>query len=380
VLEPLPGHRTLSVLPTYRCTAACTHCGTFSHPRRREFLDPELMLSAIDQAVESGYKVVVFTGGEPTLAGDNLLRGIARAASAGLVTRMVTNAWWATSDEAADTWVRRWVAAGLREINFSTGDQHARFVPLLHVMRGCRAACRAGLETACVMVETVRERSITAATVVEHPVYQELVRTYPRVRLHVLESPWMPIGAGARLAYTEGLTANRHNVATRGGCNSCLSTTTIEADGGIAACCGLGMSAIPELQLGRLPETTLRDADERAGNDFLKRWIRAEGPERILAWAATHDEGIDWENMYAHRCQACLRLYRDERVRAVIRERHQEKLADVIFAEWLMFHFEGVAGENETTGEGVGAAAPREPGRLPGAAEVTRGAMPATQT
>jgi hypothetical protein len=125
----------------------------------------------------------------------------------------------------------------------------------------------------------------------------------------------------------------------RRGCENILSTTTIEPSGSIRACCGIASRQISELLIGNIHDIGLADADRVASDDFLKRWIRVDGPESILAWAASHDPAIQWEHMYAHRCQACLRLYGDPRVRQVIMECHKEKLADVIFAEWLLFHY-----------------------------------------
>jgi hypothetical protein len=61
-----------------------------------------------------------------------------------------------------------------------------------------------------------------------------------------------------------------------------------------------------------------------------------------LAWAATHDSSIEWENLYSHRCQACLRIYQDPKVREVIREYHQEKIADVLLGEWLLYKYQKV--------------------------------------
>jgi MoaA/NifB/PqqE/SkfB family radical SAM enzyme len=89
IFDPLPEHRTLSIMPTFQCTAQCAHCGTLSSPREKIRLPLEYMLSAIDQAADAGYGVVVFTGGEPTLAGRNLITAIERAASHGLMVRMV---------------------------------------------------------------------------------------------------------------------------------------------------------------------------------------------------------------------------------------------------------------------------------------------------
>ena len=338
LFDPLPEARTLSVMPTYRCTAECAHCGTLSSPREKTRLPVDHMLSAIDQAADNGYVVVVFTGGEPTLAGRDLIAGIERAAARGLIVRMVTNAHWAISAEAADRRLREWMSAGLSEINYSTGDQHTRFVPLERVFRATRAAAKAGLRV-CIMVETVKERRVTEETIEADPEFAAIRTDFPEVGIRIHESPWMPLSPSQVQEYPGDILANAGNLAMRSGCNSVLSTTTIEADGRIGACCGLGMRLIPELQLGAIADTSLADADREAGDDFLKRWIRVEGTEKILAWAATHDPEIEWENMYAHRCQACLRIYQDPKVRAVIRDHHQEKIADVMFGEWLLFRF-----------------------------------------
>jgi hypothetical protein len=336
--EPLESVRTLSVMPTYRCTAACKHCGTFSNPKDDNWLPGEDMLRAIDQAADAGYKLVVFTGGEATLAAKNLLLGIERAAGHGLKTRLVTNAWWATDDGTAHATVARWKNAGLEELNASTGDQHRRFVAVENVIRALRAGLSLELVTA-VMVELLANSEFTGETLRAHPLFQQLATEHPGAKLVVLESPWMPMTPRVTSQYPAGLAVNRDNLASRTGCDTVLTTTTVQADGRIGACCGQGMRRIPELLVGRIDEMSIDEADRRAGDDFLKRWIRVEGPEKILAWAASIDPEIQWENMYAHRCQACMRLYRDPRVRRVIAEHHERKVGDVVFQEWLMFHF-----------------------------------------
>ncbi|MBP2323329.1 hypothetical protein JOF56_003714 [Kibdelosporangium banguiense] len=291
----------------------------------------------IDQASDNEYLVVVFTGGEPTLAGANLLAAIKYARKRNLVTRIVTNGYWALSPSAARHKVRRLFDAGLDEINFSTGDEHARFVPLERLFLAARAAIERQLPLT-IMVETRAQRRITAAAIAKHPDYVRLRRDHPNVAIPLRESPWMPIEPDLIENYPAGMAADRSNVMARKGCDSVLTTTTIQADGSIAACCGLGMRTVPELLVGHIENTTLAQADERAGNDFLKHWLRVEGPERILAWAAEHDTSIEWEGMYAHRCQACIRLYRDTSVRRVIKDFHSEKIVDVIASEYILFY------------------------------------------
>ena len=337
---PLSTGRTLSIMPTFQCTAACKSCGTLSSPRDATWLRPELMFSAIDQAADNGYSVVVFTGGEATLAGDQLIDGIRHAVQLGLSVRLVTNAWWASDIENARQSVANYREAGLSEINFSTGDQHRRFVPIENVIHATEAAIEHGLPVG-IMIEVINSRTTMKETVQNHPEYIRLSREFPNAQVVIHESPWMPLSPMRTYSYPEGLAANRNNLAVRTGCDSVLGTTTIQADGRIGACCGLGMRLIPELQIGTIEETSLEDADKRAADDFLKRWIRVEGPERILAWAAEIDQNIEWEDMYAHRCQACLRLYKDPKVRHVILQHHHEKLADVLFGEWLLFGYAG---------------------------------------
>lgn len=334
-------------MPTYQCTAACRDCGTFSNPSKNQpWLDPEDVFRAINQAAASGYSGVVFTGGEATLALDTVLQGVRQAHVLGLPTRLVTNASWANGREAADKLMGQLAAAGLDEINFSTGDEHVRFIPVTNVIRAIGAALRHNLRSICVMIEVTREARISEADLTTHPLFLDETADLPIRRVRYFQSPWMPISHGRTHSYAKELLLSRENVSLKPGCTSCLSTTTLQADGRIAACCGLGMRVIPELQIGHIASTSLAEADARASDDLLKRWIRLEGPEKILAWAAEKDSSIEWENKYAHKCQACLRLYKDPKVRATIREHANEKLGDIVFGEFLLSYYDTDASSN----------------------------------
>lgn len=336
-LKPLDLRRTLSIMPTFRCTAECDHCSSMSSPREDTWLPLDAMLSMIDQAGDLGYGLVVFTGGEATLARKHLFLGLKQAAARGLSTRLVTNGYWARTPTAATRLVQQLVDSGLTEINFSTGDQHTRFVPVETVLRGVRAAVEFDLAVA-LMIEVVAGRDVTEQTIRSHNAFVSIEEDHPHAEISIHESPWMPLTHHKKHRYPKGFAADRDNVQLKDGCDSILSATTLQADGKIGACCGIGMRAVPELQVGDIHSSTLAEADKNAADDLLKRWIRLEGPERILSWAADHDPRIEWEDRYAHKCQACLQLYRDPLVGDVIREHHGEKLADIVFGEWLLYH------------------------------------------
>jgi hypothetical protein len=336
-LDPLISHRVLSLMPTYRCNAACKSCGTLSNPRVHVSLTLNQVTEAIREAKDAGIELVVFTGGEATLEPGLLFPGLQLASDLGMLTRLVTNAHWANTDSEASSFLDRLKAVNLDEINYSTGDQHARFVPVVNVLRAVRAALDVGL-TPAVMVETTAVRSVTKDILEQHPYQMETSRRFPGRIVKFNESPWMPLQPHRIESYPAGMAITKENLSRTRGCDSVLQTVTVQADGAIGACCGLGMRLIPELNLGSIGTTSIDAALREGETDLLKRWIRLEGPERILAWAATKDQSIQWEGQYAHRCQACLRLYKDEAVRTVIEKYYMEKMPDVIFGEYLLYH------------------------------------------
>ena len=99
--------RMLTFITTYKCGAVCDHCLMSCTPNNSDRLTLPQMRQFIDSFAEVcvGSGVVVFTGGECTLLGDDLLEAIAYANSLGLFTRIVTNAWWAKSERDAETFL-----------------------------------------------------------------------------------------------------------------------------------------------------------------------------------------------------------------------------------------------------------------------------------
>jgi organic radical activating enzyme len=185
------GMKTLSVMPTFTCPAACNNCGTLSSPSERTSLSLDRALETIREAKHLGFGLVVFTGGETTLRWDETLEGIALASSLGMLTRVVTNAHWARSLEVARDRIDKFIAAGLSEINYSTGDEHVRFVPLDRVATACVAAAERALRVH-VMIELTAARTIRASDLLGHPLIAQLPLGMGRY-ISVVESPWMPL-------------------------------------------------------------------------------------------------------------------------------------------------------------------------------------------
>lgn len=97
-----------------------------SSPKQSQTLTLEQIESAIEQAYELSLpQVLVFTGDEATLLGDDLLEAIAFASSLGVSTRLVTNAQWAEEFARAQATVYDLRSSGLDELDISWDCFHA---------------------------------------------------------------------------------------------------------------------------------------------------------------------------------------------------------------------------------------------------------------
>lgn len=331
-------NKTLAIMPTFSCTARCRDCGSHRQSRRENRLSRAQIIESISQAGELDFVNIVFTGGEATLMWENLLKGIRFSSSIGLQTRLVSNGHWACSMDDARNCLEELIKNGLNEINFSTGDEHSRFIPVEFIINGIMAALEFEM-TAHIMIEYKAIREIKKASILDNPLLLSLSHE-KREKIKITESPWMPISPTRTGCYQKNDTIDVDNVALREGCPSVLQSYCIEADGRIAACCGLGISEIPELYVGMIRgKNYLKRAIEYAESDFLKIWLRYKGPEKILAWAAEKNSSIKWQGLYAHNCQTCQRLYKDADVAEVIRSNYQELISDVFQSLWFDVYY-----------------------------------------
>jgi hypothetical protein len=139
--------RGLHLLLTHKCNARCGHCFLNAGPEHGQVYSPEFGLKIIDQAGESAsVKSLFIEGGEPFLYPDLLPPLVERAARLGLWTGVLSNGFWAHSEEKAIAALRPLADRGLRSLSLSTDWWHQQYVPKARVERAASAAKRLGLE------------------------------------------------------------------------------------------------------------------------------------------------------------------------------------------------------------------------------------------
>lgn len=315
---------TMSLITTHQCTAACDHCCFTCSPQINKAIPFERMVSLIEEAAQSpSIRIVVFTGGECFLLGDRLNTLVEHATRLGLRTRCVSNGYWATSRDAAIKRIDGLAAAGLKELNLSTGSFHSQYVPVSRIVHAAYAAVNAGLLTV-VNAEIYAESDFDIEQLTRHPDIADLCRTK---RLVVQRNVWIENGGQANL--THAPESSRFREGNQAGCVTAMNVLAVTPDQSLVACCGLHLEHIPELHLGSVADRTIQEVIESTPDDFLKIWIHVQGPERILEFVKEHLPDYELPLSSPHPCQTCLHLYKDERAKAIIRENYHKVEAEI---------------------------------------------------
>ena len=97
----------IHILLTFMCNEACDHCFVFSGPNAKGTFTLSQLRTVLDEATKLGtIEWVYFEGGEPFLFYPTMIEGMRIARSKGLKVGLVTNAYYATSEEDAELWLR----------------------------------------------------------------------------------------------------------------------------------------------------------------------------------------------------------------------------------------------------------------------------------
>lgn len=318
---------TLTILCTYRCTAACSQCCFESSPKVRGRLSLDIIKRRISEAVDAFplLSLVVFSGGEAFLLKDDLYEAIKFSTSLGLQTRVVTNGFWGKTEERANACARKLREAGISEINISTGLDHAEFVPVRSVVQAAKALADAEIRT-LITVEADGSKNEIHAELYKNPGLRDAI-TAGRVTLQV--NSWMPFHADAR--------EREHNLDSMlpeliSGCDQIFETAVVTPHDNLSACCGLTLEHIPEMRLGSLvdPEVTMRDLYQVQYNDFLKYWIKVDGPYTIIRRVLDSDMADKLLEGVVHKCQACAILHKTDVVRDALLSQYPKFVDEVL--------------------------------------------------
>ncbi len=320
---------TLSIITTYRCSSACENCCFQCNPLRKEMFSIDEIKKYIKEAVDTfpSIKVLVLTGGECFLLQKGLDVLIEYATNLGLSVRVVTNGFWAKEYFKALSRVKELADIGLKEINFSTGDEHLEYVSFNSVKNGLLASIANGLTTV-LNVESADYRKFNSTILLKDV---DLSRYIKEGQLCVLNGIWVPFKK-----IDKGMTTNtkqhfNHKTYIHNGqrCSNIFNSITIDPNYRMLACCGISVKYIKYLDLGNIKKYSIKYLYEKQFNDFLKLWIATEGPHKIMEFISEYILVNEFATM--HPCQVCALIFNNDLFLKILREHYERVYTKVLF-------------------------------------------------
>lgn len=285
-------------LLTYKCTARCNYCSFGCSPQETAFLDCETIGNVIDFFVSHmSPKVVIFSGGEPTLCWDVLLAGISRATRQHLVSRIVSNAFWATTSRRAEKAVLALKAAGLKELNVTTGTEHAAFVPVDNVIYAIAASLNHGLTTVLVV-----ESDPGACRIADTVMHSAVSFSGRKPMLSIAPKVWFGPDSGCQSR------VGGHDTPKELRCRSVLRTIAVTPDRLLYPCCGLPIRSLPGMSVCTVDELVNAYGVE----EFEDRFFTYQNARVFVDQMSkvVLEAGLRYDPSWHHPCQVCDALHR----------------------------------------------------------------------
>jgi len=311
--------QSLTILTTSRCSASCDHCCMNSGPSRTDVLDGQTVTNVIsDLHKRSPLKVVVFAGGEPTLAKGALHAGIQHCRKLGITSRLVTNASWATSFPKARKMIERLRASGLNEINFSADDYHLPDVPFENVIRAWKVSKCVGFSGVIVANGAAPGSFITPSYIME-----QLTETLPTRFSDEGLSQMSSSPASDGTVY--GISNSRYQRLGRakdflpehsfqdadyfkdlsGGCPHAVQSPALSPQGHLLSCCGFELEGNGVLDFGAAGGDRASNRIEAANADPIVRAIAYLGPAFLKEVVEQVAPKIEFPKSFGSMCEVC---------------------------------------------------------------------------
>jgi Radical SAM superfamily len=268
-------------LLSYRCTYECDHCFVYSSPSAKGTITASQIRGALDEARKIGtIEWIYFEGGEPTLFYPLLLEGIRMARAAGFEVGIVTNAYFATTEEDAALWLAPLKELGIADLSISDDAFHSDGKPT-PAQRAVAAARKLGLPVGSICIEPP-----TVATNVTREKGAPVVGGGVVFRGRAVEK----LAAGLPTRDWESFTECPHEELRE------LSRVHLDPYGNVHLCQGLSMGNAWQTPLSTLVKNYNVAAHPIAGP------LASGGPALLVKeYSIPHDDG------YVDACHLCYR-------------------------------------------------------------------------
>ena len=136
------------------CNLECDHCFVYSAPSAKGTFTLKQIRDVLGEAVKIGtIEWIYFEGGEPFLFYPVMVEGVKVASNMGFKVGLVTNAYYATSEEDAEIWLKPLCEMGISALSVSDDSYHSEDEKDNAAKRVSAAAKRLGMPVNSICIE-----------------------------------------------------------------------------------------------------------------------------------------------------------------------------------------------------------------------------------
>ena len=260
-------YNTLGIQITNTCNMTCAHCITDSSPSARG----DLSWKQIEEAVRSAaphIEGVCVTGGEPMLRPELTLKTITLTRDLGLISSMVTNAFWSRTQGETLRVFRQLADAGLSKMGVSFDRFHDRIVNAATLDRLLTVGAETNIR---IQIQYCGDRTDAA--------YRTITDVAGRHGVEILSSDVVPFGRGQQIAIRRNPNIDRVPDAACG----VAVRPVLTPEGDLYTCCGpaRGAPADSPLRLRTSAPSDVGDALRSGASNPLLNLIHTQGPRAL---------------------------------------------------------------------------------------------------
>lgn len=141
-------------LLSYKCDSECDHCFVYSSPEAKGTFTLDQMTAVFQELAKMGtVKSVYFEGGEPFLFFPLMYEGMKMARDMGFKTGLVTDAYWAISEEDAQLWLKPLRDLGIFDMSVSDDAFHYEDEGVSPARHALNAAMKLGIPCSSISID-----------------------------------------------------------------------------------------------------------------------------------------------------------------------------------------------------------------------------------
>jgi MoaA/NifB/PqqE/SkfB family radical SAM enzyme len=138
--------RTIAFGYSTQCNLKCGHCVAKGEIPETATMDLGRARELIHEMAAAGVRGISFTAGEPLIFFNEIKALVRLCHDLNIYTRIVTNSFWATRPERADTMVKELKQSGLNQLRLSCSRWHQQGVSQQNIVNAAKACKTSGVD------------------------------------------------------------------------------------------------------------------------------------------------------------------------------------------------------------------------------------------